>query len=323
MDPVLQEAARRDLAGEPYVLVTVVRTRPPTSAILGAHAIVSQDHQLTGYVGGECTRRILLEVAEGALTDGQPRLLLLSPHPEDDDEWIRQKNVEDRGVLIKPMTCHSGGTVELFVEPHLASPLLLVIGDSPVARYVLQIASHLNFRVQGAAMTPDANWETFKQQIRQLSQDGGFAVLATMGQYDDWAIDALQDAPLSYLGVVASHRRGALLRERFSQGRKFDNACILSIPAGLDVHSRLPEEIAVSIVAEIIQIRRQTKPTSVEVSSLLTKTVVIDPVCHMTVNLSETPYQAVYADQTWGFCASSCRDAFLEDPERYVRSKEA
>ncbi|PSR24863.1 MAG: hypothetical protein C7B47_13740 [Sulfobacillus thermosulfidooxidans] len=321
MDPVLQEAARRDQAGEPYVFVTVVRTRPPTSAILGAHAIVSRDQQLTGYVGGECTRRILLEVAEDALTDGKPRLLLLSPQPAD-DELFQQKDPEDEGVLIKPMTCHSGGTVELFIEPHLANPLLLVIGDSPVARHVVQLASHLNFRVQGATPSSGGDWETFQQQIRLLSQDGGFAVLASMGQYDDWAIEALQDSPLSYLGVVASPRRGALLRERFLQGRKVDDSCILSIPAGIDVHSRVPEEIAVSILAEIIQIRRQTQSTAVRISSLL-NTEVIDPVCHMTVNLSETPYQAVFGDKTWGFCAPSCREAFLQDPERYVHHKEA
>ena len=319
MDSVLQEAARRDMREEPYVLVTVVRTRPPTSAILGAHAIVAKDGELTGYVGGECTRRMLLEVAEEALSDGQPRLLLLSPHPEDDASF----HDEDDSLLIRPMTCHSGGTVELFVEPHLANPVLFVIGDSPVARYVIQLASHLSFRVESAALKPDDDWETLKQHIKHVSQDGGFAVLATMGQYDDWAIDVLQEAPLSYLGVVASSRRGQLLQERFLQGRTPDDGCVVSVPAGLDLHSRIPQEIAVSIVAEIIQVRRQAKTRPSRPHGNGDRSTVIDPVCHMTVNLAETPYRALFGDKEWGFCADSCRNAFLQEPERYVQEEEA
>ncbi len=319
MDPVIQDAARRDLAGEPYVFVTVTRIRPPTPAILGAHAIVDQNRQLTGYVGGECTRRILLDVAQNVLADGKPSLLLLSPDP--DDEIIMAH--DEASYLVKPMTCHSGGTIELFLEPHLPQPLLLIVGDSPVAKNLLQLASQLSFRVQNAAFTPEDDWDALEERIRHLSQDGGFAVLATMGQYDDWAIEVIKQAPFSYLGVVASPRRGELLRERFLDGRDPHDPCMISIPAGFDLHSRRPEEIAVSILAEIIAVRRKSQPLPVRTLVAETSAFVIHPVCHMTVNLAETPYQAQFEEKTWGFCAASCREAFLQEPERYVQNKEA
>ncbi|AEJ40383.1 protein of unknown function DUF182 [Sulfobacillus acidophilus TPY] len=314
MDAVLQEAARLDLAQEPYVMVTVVRTVPPTSATVGARALVSVDRKITGYVGGECTRRILLEVVEEALADGRPRILLLTP---DSEGSVRDAG---QGILVKPMTCHSGGTVELFVEPRLADPVLLVVGDSPVAQSLAELAAQLPFTVRRASMSEADDWESLKNQIEQHAVAGSYVVVATMGQYDDWAIDVLRDVPIQYLGVVASPRRGELLRQRFEQGQRQDEACVVSVPAGLDLGSRHPGEIAVSILAEIIQIRRQhgAVPVVRVAAPPEDDLVVTDPVCHMQVKLRETPYRTRYGGKEWGFCAQSCLDAFLQEPERYL-----
>lgn len=313
MDAVLQEAARRDLAHEPYILVTVVRTLPPTSAAVGARALVSADRKLTGFVGGECTRRILLEVAEEAFMDGRPRLLLLSPDPEH-----VEPSSAPSGIVVKPMTCHSGGTVELFVEPRLVDPALLVVGESPVAKNLVDLAQNLPFTLYHETLSGEKDWDALATQIKRHATVGGFVVVATMGQYDDWAVDTLSGADIRYLGVVASPRRGALLRERFSHDRPTGDSCVVSIPAGLNLGSRLPGEIAISILAEIIQIRRTLGVVNAGHGQRhLEDKMVTDPICHMQVNLADTPYRTLYGGKEWGFCARSCLDAFLREPERY------
>ncbi len=321
MDTVLEEALRREKAGESYVMVTVVRAQAPTSAMVGARALVGPGNEITGYIGGECTRRTVLEIAGEALVDGHPRLVLLSSDPR------LNRDQEVDGCLLRPMTCDSGGTIELFVEPKLANPVLLVVGNSPVSHYLEDMAKHLPFQVKSLATLHDSTeqdkpWDVLAEELREQTAHGGFVVVCTMGQYDDWVIEQIGSAPIFYLGIVSSPKRGEVLRGRIREMRPAQDDLNVSIPAGWDLHTREPAEIAVSILAEVIATRRQmTLPK--EAPSLLDPprenelAWVIDPVCQMRVNWYETPYRTVYNGEKRGFCQASCRDAFLKDPEKY------
>ncbi len=311
MDSILAEAARLESQSIPYVMATVVRTVRPTSATVGARAVVKENHEVSGYVGGECTRNIMLEVADLAFADGRPRLLILSPDPEDPIAM-------DGQVIVKAMTCHSGGTVELFIEPHLGDPRLIVVGNSPIARAVMAAAQTLPFsQTQVVLNEEQPDLELLINDLRQAALPGSYVVVATMGQYDESAIDVLKEIPLSYLGIVASPRRGQILKERWAES---ENNVTLEAPAGLNLGGQHPGEIAISILAQMIALRRERHESKEPAASPRQRhgLYVEDPVCHMAVNLETTLYKGEWNGKDWGFCCLSCQESFFADPEQFV-----
>lgn len=311
MDSVLAEAARLESQGTPYVMATVVRTVRPTSAIVGARAVVKTNHEVLGFVGGECTRNIMLEVADLAFADGQSRLLILSPNPQD-------PAVTDGQVIVKAMTCHSGGTVELFIEPHLGDPRLIVVGNSPIARAVMAAAQNLPFAITQVVLDEQRlDLELLGNDLRQVALPGSYVVVATMGQYDELAIDTLKEIRLSYLGIVASQRRGKLLKERWANPE--DNVG-LEAPAGLNLGGQHPGEIAISILAQVVGVRRKQHDGRglTVLPQKLRQVYAEDPVCHMQVNLETTLYKGEWSGRIWGFCCLSCQESFFNHPEQFI-----
>ena len=185
------DLARR---GEPFVLATVVRRESYSSAHQGDMAVISADGAYHGWLGGNCTQPIVKSEAARALMDGQPRLVSLSPDPARE---VRP------GVVALPMRCHSGGTVDIYLEPVLPSPLLRLYGDSPAARALAQLGKTMGYRVE----TPDATTTPGASDSANL-----FVVVATMGENDEEAIAAALAARPAYVAVVASRKRFAQLR---------------------------------------------------------------------------------------------------------------
>jgi xanthine dehydrogenase accessory factor len=316
---VLQLAAELSRRGEPFVLATVVNREPPISARVGDMAVVTRDGEFHGWIGGSCTRPTVLAEAARALEDGRPRLIALSPEPE-----ARRRP----GLSIFPMTCHSGGSVEIYVQPVLPTPRLLVFGVSPIARAVARLGKAVGYRVQ--AVDPAADPETFpgvevvtdpQAPALHVDQAAGpspvFAVVATQGQWDEEALlTALAGHP-QYLGVVASPKRFAEMREILA-GRA-DAAALAAVrnPAGLDLGAQEPEEIALSILAEIVKQRRATVrpgralPMAAPASAL-------DPVCGMTVTIAGAAHKAEHQGRDYYFCCAGCRERFLAAPDRYL-----
>ncbi len=306
MDSALQEAARLDALGEAYVLVTVVQTKPPSSATPGARAVVRPDGQVIGFIGGECTRNVMLEIAGEALGDGKPRRLLLSPEVE----------MGTSDVVVRRMTCDSGGTVELFLEPRLALSKLVVVGDSPVAGSLISLAESLPWRVRGFKGDVTGDFAHLAKDLQEELDARTFVVIATMGLFDDWAVEAVAGIPVAYVGVVASRRRGELLRLRWLDHQSGADSAVFSAPAGLDLGSRHPGDIALSILAQMTELRQKMGvPSSQRRSPGLD--MVIDPVCGMHVDLRKTPYRLELDGMVYGFCAASCREDFMTHPDRY------
>jgi xanthine dehydrogenase accessory factor len=281
-------------------------------------ALITAAGDFHGWLGGSCTQPTVVREAQRALADRQPRLLALAPDPE----------AERRpGVDVFPMTCHSGGTVEIYLEPVLPAPRLVVFGVSPTAQALVRLAKAMGYAI--TAVDPDAEPGLFPAADQVLTDPGQiagsavsprFVVVATMGERDETAIrEALALAP-AYLGVVASRRRFAQLRETLlASGVTAAALDAIRSPAGLPIGAQLPEEIALSIVAEIIE-RQRSQPAAMPVPTqeAAAPREAIDPVCGMTVTIATAKHTAEHAGRTYYFCGGGCRERFLAAPERYL-----
>jgi xanthine dehydrogenase accessory factor len=314
---LLQMAADLARREEPFVLAVVVRRRPASSSQAGDMALITAAGAFHGWLGGSCTQPTVVREAQRALADGQPRLLALSPDPE----------AERRpGVAVFPMTCHSGGTVEIYLEPVLPSLRLTVFGVSPTARALVKLGKAMGYTV--VAVDPAAEPEMFRGADQVLTQfadlpaasSPAYVVVATMGERDEEAIRAALALAPAYLGVVASTRRFAQLRENLlARGVAATALDAIRSPAGVAIGARTPEEIALSVLAEVVERRRAAPavaPAAEEPAAAPGEA--IDPICGMTVAISKARHTAEYAGRTYYFCCGGCREKFLAAPERYA-----
>ena len=329
-DDLLEQVTALKGRSEPFVLATVVACKPPTSAKPGAKAIVQADGSFYGWVGGSCAQPLVIQESFKALQDGQTRVALLSPHPEQADLGLE-------GVVPIPMTCQSEGTLAIYLEPFLPKPQLLVIGQSPMARSLVSLGSSLGFRV--SACDPEASEDLFPEAdnlVRDLAAikenvgSGRHVVIATMGHYDEEALAAVAGgvAPdhLGYVGLVASSRRGrAVIEYVQSTGVAPETLRHVKYPAGLDIGAETPEEIALSILTEIVQQRRvrneelrMRKKAQPSHSALLIPHSSVDPVCKMTVSVADARYSSTHAGETFYFCCLPCKGEFDREPECYL-----
>ncbi len=303
------------------MLATVVRTEAPTSARPGDKAVVTADGRLHGWIGGSCSEPIVRREALRALSEGVPQLVRIVPAPE-------VKQTRKRGELMVATTCPSGGALDIFIEPQLPRPLLLVFGDSPAARTLVQMGSLAGFRT--CSVHPGASREDFAADLVLGSFDlaganpgaDSWAVVATMGHYDEDALEAALAYPAVEVGLVASTRRAAAVRDGL-RSRGMDEKVLARIrtPAG-KVRGVSQEEIALLALAEVVTARRKRGhvPAPAEVSPVVFAT---DQVCGMTVDPLTSQHKAVYRDTTYWFCSSGCQDEFEKEPERYLRRIEA
>ena len=317
---LLQLAADLASRGQPFALATVVRREAPSSAQVGDAGLITHDGTFHGWVGGSCAQPTVVREALAALNDHKSRLIALSPAPEADRR---------PGVMALEMTCLSGGSLDIFIEPVLPAPRLVVFGVSPIARALVRLGKSLGYTVYAA--DPSADAETFPDADRIFAavevplQPGGprpwlCAVVATMGQWDEDGVRAALALTPDYLGVVASRTRYAQIRELLQHdGVKEAALGAIKNPAGLNIGAERPEEIALSILAEIVRVRNQTpaKPLPV-MSAPGPSPSAIDPVCGMTVNVGTARHHADWDGRTWYFCAAGCRERFLREPQRYA-----
>ena len=256
-----------DLAGrgEAFALATVVRREPPSSARVGDAAVVTADGKFQGWLGGSCTRPTVIREALAALADEAPRLIGIVRDP-DSASGARP------GLTVFPMACHSGGSVEIYIEPLLPARRLLVFGVTPTARALARLAAVLGYRVE--AVDPEASEALFPDAGRVVTDDASveppgserdaarcFAVVATLGQRDEEAALTAARLEPAYLGVVASRKRFGQIRATLAAGgatpEQLDR---ITNPAGLDIGAETPEEIALSILAEITRRGRARRP---------------------------------------------------------------
>ena len=250
--------------GEVFVLATVVRTVAVTAAKAGAKAVIMPDGTITGgWIGGGCARGAVLKAAQDVLADGQPRLISVQPPVE--LEALGVNPGESRqGVRFARNMCPSQGTMDIFVEPVMPHPNLVICGSSPVAVALSRLASVMGFSVTACA--PPAEQQAFEHADTRI--DGyalpvadaaqRFIIVSTQGRGDEAALRAILDIEAPYKAFVGSRRKMAAIREKLiMDGASAAALDAVKAPAGVDIGAISPEEIALSVFAEITALRRQ------------------------------------------------------------------
>lgn len=294
-------------SGTPYALATVVRVEPPTSARPGDKAVIAADGRLHGWIGGSCSEPVVRREALRALAEGTPQLVRIVPSAE-------VKQTRKRGELTVATTCPSGGALDIFIEPQLPKPLLLVFGETPAAEAMARLGEMTGFRARTVSQS----------ELGSLSFDDSdaWAVVATMGHYDEDALEAVLAHPNADVALVASARRAAAVKEAL-RSRSIDEAALERIrtPAGR-VRGATQEEIALLALAEVVTTRRRRGPLKTEVTKPPVVIFATDPVCGMTVDPLTAREKTEYAGSTYWFCCAGCRASFEAEPERYLRPVE-
>lgn len=230
-------------AQQPYALATVLRVTPPTSSRPGDKAVITPDGTIHGWIGGGCAQPAVIKTVRAALADGVPRTIRISPSTDNSEQLLGD-------VLAFGMTCHSGGTLELFIDPVLPLTELSVMGDSPVAHALCELAPRVGFAVRAVPTDFDQ------------APAGGWVVVATQGRGDVPALRAALQAQARTVWFVASERKASVLKASL-KASGLPSAAVDAIvaPAGTPIGAQTPEEIALSVLGAVIAARRQAPAT--------------------------------------------------------------
>ena len=320
---VLERASELARQGQAFALATVVWRQGPSSGQLGSRAIITADGEVHGWIGGACAEPTVIREARQVIAEGEPRLLLLGT-PDQFGEKVPE------GMTVVPIACQSEGALEVFIEPVQPVARLVIVGRSPMAQTLAALADALGWRtavLDGPAFTAaDADPATM-------------IVVATQGHGDEDAMEQAVLARPAYLGLVASHRRGAVVLGYLAdRGLPKDQLDRVHVPAGLDLGRTSHREIAVAILAELVQLRAAG---AIDVAAAEAGTAeaggagaqadaakraapaeAVDPVCGMTVAADDTTRPFEHKGVTYHFCSAGCRAAFEQEPAAYL-SKEA
>lgn len=274
----------------PFVHATVVRAENPTSARPGDDAIILADGTMEGFVGGQCAEESVRTAALNSLERGEAILLRVLPGGE-------ESFPEAPGAYVTVNPCLSGGALEIFLEPQFPPDVLSIVGTTPIAEAVAELAVPLGFMV--ARTDPD-----------QSPQGAVATVICSLGHDEEKAVRAALDAQVGLIAIVASRRRGDALLE--AMGLADDERARIKTPAGIDIGAHTPSEIALSILAQVIQAIRVDGLTAHTPEMPALNKQAIDPMCGMTVVVrSDTPHLQVEGVDYW-FCNPGCRDRYAE-----------
>jgi xanthine dehydrogenase accessory factor len=270
MDPasdILDIVSNRRAAGQPFALATVVRTVAATAAKAGAKAVILSDGTISeGWIGGGCARAAVLKAARESLLDGRSRLVSVQP-PRLLNEQGFAADQDHQGVCFVKNMCPSEGTMDIFVEPVLPHPEIVICGSSPVAVAIAELGRRIGFVVTVCA--PAAEQASFAQVDRRIegfalpNGEGArrFVVVSTQGRGDEAALRAALAVEAAYLAFVGSRKKAAALKTKLAAaGIPAERLAKLKAPAGLDLGAITPDEIALSILAEIVAVRRRGIP---------------------------------------------------------------
>jgi xanthine dehydrogenase accessory factor len=313
---VLAEMGELTRRGQAFALATVVWRQSPSSSQPGARAIITANGELRGWIGGACAEPVVIREAQRVIAEGTARLLLLGT-PDQFGGAVPD------GMTVIPISCQSEGALEIYIEPVVPVPHLVIIGASPMARTLASLAAALGWRTD---LVDGTDFATDRADERSM------IVVATQGHDDEDVLERAVAARPAYLGLVGSRRRGvAVLGYLADRGVPKDQLDRVRVPAGLDLGSTTHQEIAVAILAELVQLRSSGALAGSRVSTAATGSPrqagsegarpaarpAQDPVCGMTVSPDGHPVR--YEDADYYFCCAGCRQAFEQDPHAYVK----
>jgi xanthine dehydrogenase accessory factor len=323
---ILKQAGELERRGQAFALATVVWRQGPSSSQQGARAIITADGELHGWIGGACAEPTVIREAQRVIADGTSRLLLLGSPGQ------FGAAVPD-GMTVVPISCQSEGALEVYIEAVVPAPHLVIVGRSPMAHTLADLAGALGWHAELVAAG-----EFTADSVSERSM----VVVATQGHGDEDAVEQAVAARPAYLGLVGSHRRGAaVLGYLADRGLPADQLDRVRVPAGLDLGHIAHQEIAVAILAELVQLRASKALAGAAVAASARNTTApggagatsapaatgratsvpaqaVDPVCEMTVPATAASFPLAHDGVTYYFCSTSCRRRFEQDPAAYA-----
>ena len=326
--------------GEPFATATVVRAERPTSGKPGDKAIVTLGGVMYGWIGGSCAQPTVIEEALAAIAEDRSRLVRITPEPGKETP---------EGVKEVAMTCFSGGTLDIYVEPQQPRPRLLVVGHLPTAQALAHLGKAMSYQV--IAVDPETDGAAMAHADEVLSDldDLGdrvhaltYVVVASHGHFDEEALIRALRTPAPYIGLVASRKRARPIFQYLRQkGFEDHDLARIEAPAGLDIGARRGDEIALSIMTEIVQRRRSAEsinwPAAAEETesedrqepdgssgggSELPETAV-DPICGMSVRTAGAAHNHEHDGTVYFFCCAGCRTKFAQSPAEHLEKTSA
>ncbi|MFP3906557.1 MAG: XdhC family protein [Acidimicrobiales bacterium] len=301
---IVERAVELARAGEEFALATVVWRQAPTSGQHGSRAIVTRSGELHGWIGGACSEPVLIREAQRALADREPRLLVLGAQDQFGDV--------PEGMTSIAMACQSEGAMQIHIEPVQPAPHLVVVGRSPMAHTLADMAGVLDWSVD-IVDAPDFSSSTVDQR--------SMVVVASQGDGDEEVLEQVVAADPVYVGLVASHRRGeAVLGYLADRGVPPEVLERVRVPVGLDLGHTSHREMAVAVLAELVQLRAagELTPADTGAIAVVRPAEAIDPVCGMTVTADAKGRPFEYQGTTYYFCCPGCRASFEKDPEAHL-----
>jgi len=327
-----ERIARLGREGQSFAVATVVGRRAPVSSHLGDRALIFANGRMEGFVGGACSHEIVRTQALEVLATGKGRIVSIRPDAS---------SVESsRDHVVVPMTCVSEGAVDVYIEPFVRPRLLVVVGATPIAGALATVGRTLGYRVirvvdtrEQADIESDAGAfgftvvaiDTLDDLLSEpvTGPDDRAVVVASQGHYDEEAIAAALKRGVPYVGLVASRTRGETVKS-YLEGQGVTHLETLRNPAGLDIGAQTPQEVALSILAEVVQVhshqvRAETPVTRAAAAKpAASPAIAIDPVCHMEVEVASARYKAEVDGVTYYFCCANCKSRFLKQPHDYL-----
>jgi xanthine dehydrogenase accessory factor len=319
-DEFLRKASELRAADCPFAVAIVIKYQPPVSGKPGDKAIIQPDGKIWGWIGGGCVQPSVIREALQAMKEGSPRIVHIAPSTESEPEM---------GSVNYTMSCHGGGALDVFIEPVLPKSRILIFGRSPAAQSLSRLGKAVGYGIgvvsHGATreLFPDADFIA-KEITSGLIHNGSetFVVVATQGEHDEEALEQALRIDTRYISFIASRAKAlkviGLLAEKGASPQMLGR---IKAPAGLSIGILSSQEMAVSIIAEIIQVQKRCPPENscpeksgaVELSERAT-----DPVCGMAVELGESPYQSEYGGRSFFFCCAGCQQTFDQEPEKFL-----
>jgi len=347
---LLSEALQLTEHNQPYAWATVVRATPPSSAYVGAQAIVTADGTLHGWVGGGCARSIVVQSCLEAIEHGNSKLIRIS----------NEEGVVDTDTEVHAMPCASNGTLELFIQSVNPTPALCIAGSTHAAIAAGEFAAMLGWRVfygqPDTACAPSAGGDAQPERSAAYAERApqpDYVLLATQGDDDIGNLERALKGPAKKVLLIASTRKAATLVAAMRQlGISDDRLADLESPAGPDIFAGTPSEVALAAVAGLVHAHRagpgrarreahaghakgtaadatQASPATHDAPSPATTTQTmatapptaspyINPVCLRAINMETALHTVTMGDQTHYFCCNCCKTKFDEDPEKYL-----
>ena len=322
-DEFLSKVTALRSAERPFAVAVVVRCQPPVSGKPGDKAIIQADGSVWGWIGGGCVQPLVIQEAQKAIEDGSPRLIRIAPSRGSESE---------EGIVNYSMTCHGGGGLDVYIEPMLSNPQILIVGRSLVAQILSKLGKVIGYHV--SVVAPGANRESFPDAdliINELDLSQvkitpeTYVVVSTQGEHDEEALEQALRTNTPYVSFIASVLKARKVFDFLTtKGLAPEMLSRVKAPAGLNIGASSSEEIAVSILAEIVQKRKSKAPAAGNEHVPVDKSTLAkahDPVCGMAVDTSAANYVSEYRGKTFYFCCGGCKQAFDREPEVYAEGE--